>query len=176
MMLSFLDEYLYHFPSGRQAKIFEREGTKFSYGIKYKKELSQLESKTKSNKLFLTTAEAWCSLKEIIHPFRFFKEELIVHGIGPDNWFEYSAEQIRTNSGMKQILVVFMQKIGIPIKDIQVKIENRQLTTQDMPLELLNKVQMLTGMGSLQTIEVKFVYKDYILNINEESQGTQKLF
>lgn len=66
-------------------------------------------------------------------------------------------------------------KIGIPIKDIQVKIENRQLTTQDMPLELLNKVQMLTGMGSLQTIEVKFVYKDYILNINEESQGTQKL-
>ena len=101
---------------------------------------------------------------------------MIVHGIGPDNWFEYSAEQIRTNSGMKQILVVFMQKIGIPIKDIQVKIENRQLTTQDMPLELLNKVQMLTGMGSLQTIEVKFVYKDYILNINEESQGTQKLF
>ncbi len=174
--VEFLDEYLYHFPSGRQAKIFEREGTKFSYGIKYKKELSQLESKTKSNKLFLTTAEAWCSLKEIIHPFRFFKEELIVHGIGPDNWFEYSAEQIRTNSGMKQILVVFMQKIGIPIKDIQVKIENRQLTTQDMPLELLNKVQMLTGMGSLQTIEVKFVYKDYILNINEESQGTQKLF
>ena len=164
--VEFLDEYLYHFPSGRQAKIFEREGTKFSYGIKYKKELSQLESKTKSNKLFLTTAEAWCSLKEIIHPFRFFKEELIVHGIGPDNWFEYSAEQIRTNSGMKQILVVFMQKIGIPIKDIQVKIENRQLTTQDMPLELLNKVQMLTGMGSLQTIEVKFVYKDYILNID----------
>ena len=55
---------------------------------------------------------------------------------------------------MKQILVVFMQKIGIPIKDIQVKIENRQLTTQDMPLELLNKVQMLTGMGSLKLIGV----------------------
>lgn len=70
--VEFLDEYLYHFPSGRQAKIFEREGTKFSYGIKYKKELSQLESKTKSNKLFLTTAEGVVQFKGNHSSFQVF--------------------------------------------------------------------------------------------------------
>lgn len=170
------EEYLYHFPTGRQAKIFEREGEKFTFGIKYKKELSQLNTKTKKNKLFLSTAEAWCKLPEILNPFKFFKEELVVHSTGPDNWFEYSANQVNHNDSIKRVLVSFLQKIGIPIKDIKVKIENRQLTPQDAPLEILNKIQAIAGSLQTNVIEVKFVYDGYELDIQEESQGTQKLF
>lgn len=169
-------EYLYHFPLGRQAKIFDREGLELTYGTDYKKELSQLENKLKSNKLFLSTAESWSRLEEIVCPFKFFKEELIVHSSDSDNWLPYSAEQIKNNPIAKKTMISFMQRIGIPITDIKVKIENRQLTAQDMPLEILSKIQVLSGNLMSNVIQVKFVYDGYELDLQEESLGTQKLF
>lgn len=171
-----LEEYLYHFPEGRQAKIFERSRENITFGAKYKKELAQINTKSKENKLFLSTAEAWSKLPEIINPFKFFKEKLVVHVNGPDDWFEYSAQKIRTDQRMKHILLTFLQRIGIPVIDINVKIENKVLNAQDMPLELLNKIQILAGSLQASRIEVKFVYENYELNLQEESQGTQKLF
>lgn len=170
------EEYLYHFPAGRQAKIFERKGLSITYGATYKKELSQIESKLKSNKLFLSTAESWSSLAEIVNPFKFFKEELVVHSNGPDNWFAYSASQVMVNESVRRVMVTFLQKIGLPVRDIKVKIENRPLTQQDMPMEVLSKIQALNGTLMSNIINVKFVYDNYELDIQEESQGTQKLF
>ncbi len=173
-----LEEYLYHFPSGRQAKIFDRVMQDYTYGASYKRELSQLEAKSKRNKLFLSTAEAWSKLPEILNPFKFFKEQIVVHTMGPDNWFVYSARQIRENPASKKMMITFLQKIGLPILDIRVKIETRQLTPQDVPVKIFPEFHSVAGtlQSNVNIIEVKFVYKDYELDIQEESQGTQKLF
>lgn len=171
-----VEEYLYHFPAGRQAKIFERSNDEITFGAKYKKELSEINTKSKSNKLFLSTAESWSNLAEILNPFKFFKEDLVVHSNGPDNWFEYSAEKIKSNEKMKNILINFLHRINLPVVDIKVKSENRALTPQDMSTEVLNRIQALAGSLQTNVIEIKFVYKDYELDLQEESQGTQKLF
>jgi len=169
------EEYLYHYPSGRQAKIFERKSEQFFFGTDYKKELKEISTKSKKNKLFINTAEAWSNLPEIINPFSFFKNNLMIHLIRPDNWFEYSARQINKDMQMKRLLIEFFQKIDIPVIDIKVKIE------EDAPLPekfsgLMNQLKLLSDGINSTMIEVKFIYKDFELNYDEESLGTQKLF
>lgn len=170
------EEYLYHFPQKRQAKIFERKNNEFTFGTKYKKELNEITSKSKSNKLFLNTAEAWSSLNEIINPFTFFKNQLVVHADNHNNWFMYSAKKINDDLKMKNILINFLQKIGLPVKDIMVKIDkdNSFSDSNDIPMELMEIFNRFKT--NTISVEVKFIYEDYELNINEESLGTQKLF
>lgn len=171
-----LEEYLYHFPEGRQAKIFERFEEGITFGIKYKKELNEIYTKSKTNKLFLSTAESWSQLTEILNPFKFFKENIVVHKTGPDDWFEYSVQRIKESDEMKNILISFLQNIGMPIEDIKVKIENRPLTASDIPAEILDKMHMFINTAQTNIVEVKCVYSSYELNLKEESLGIQKLF
>jgi AAA15 family ATPase/GTPase len=168
-------EYLYHYPSGRQAKIFEREQENFTFGISYKKDLREISTKSKKNKLFLNTAEAWSSLPEIINPFRFFKENIVINLNRPDNWFEYSARKIEEDSRVKKLLIDFLRKIDMPVTDIKVKIEeNAPIPAQISTL--INQLNIVSDSISSTKVEVKFVYEDFELNFDEESLGTQKLF
>lgn len=169
-----LEEYLYHFPSGRQARIFERKQDKFEFGQKYQKELKGICAKTKSNKLFLSVSEAWSKLPEIINPFNFFRKTVVVHSNDSENWFEYSANKICSDKKMKNILVKFMQQIGVPIRDIEVKIQNLPLPQNEPILSLNDRINVIPQ--NIIGIEVKFVYEKYTLYLQEESQGTQKLF
>ena len=59
-----MDEYLYYFPNGRQAKIFDRKHQTYTYGLNFKKVLSEIaESKMKENRLFLSSAASCVILK-----------------------------------------------------------------------------------------------------------------
>ncbi len=173
-----LEEYLYHFPSGRQAKIFERKQDKFEFGQKYQKELKEICTKTKNNKLFLSVSEAWSKLPEIINPFNFFRKTILVHANDSENWFEYSANKIRSDKKMKNILIKFMQQIGVPIKDIEIKIENLPIPSNDTSFSLNDRIQFNFNLlpRRIIGIEVKFIYEKYTLYLQDESQGTQKLF
>lgn len=174
-----IEEYLFHYPRNRQAKIFERDEMKYSFGAKYKKELNEIITKSKKNKLFLSTAESWSSLEQIIKPFTFFKRKLVIHSGSRNNWFEYSAKKINDDARMKEKLIEFMQKIGLPVKDIKVKIDKNASFPSDMPTEvvdILNQISKLSNASNPMSIEVKFVYDNYELSIDEESLGTQKLF
>lgn len=170
-----VEEYLYHFPEKRQAKIFDRKGNKYSFGTKYSKELSDYVSKSKSNKLFLNTAESWSSLVEIINPFIYIRDNIIVHLDGPDDWFEYSAIKIKEDEKMKLILIDFLKNMGLQVKDIEVKIDN-DIEIPSHVKGILNQLQGISSSTKMRSIDVKFVYDGYSLSLNEESLGTNKLF
>lgn len=165
-----IEEYLYHFPAGRQAKIFERQGDEFTFGAKYAKELSDICIKSKDNKLFLSTAEAWSKLPEIVQPFKFFKEQVVVHIGEDDNWLGYTANVIKNDANMKKMVLKFFQEIGMPIKDINIKIEDEDMVSLDMPTQIRGFIK------GIKKLEIKFIYENYELNLPEESAGTQKLF
>lgn len=73
------DEYLYFFPKGRQAKIFDREGLNFEVGSKFKGKFANCKDVLKPNRLLLSCAANSTSIKEIEDAYRFFSEELVVY-------------------------------------------------------------------------------------------------
>ena len=170
------EEYLYHFPAGRPAKVFDRDRGNFSFGAAYKRELTDIIEKSKGNKLFLSTAEAWCRLPQIVQPFRFFKEQVMVHTSEMDNWLPYSTNEIQQNGKAKKMMVEFFRKIGVPIRDILVKTEAKEISLANVPPQVREILRAVPGMAKPNFIEVKFVYDSYVLDLQEESVGTQKLF
>jgi len=113
-----------------------------------------------------------------IYLFNFFKEIVVVHTNDFENWFEYSAEKIQSDTKMKNILIKFMQQIGVPIKDIEIKMENLPIPSNDTSFLLDERIKLNFNLLPKHIIglEVKFVYEKYTLYFQEESQGTQKLF
>ncbi len=174
-----VEEYLYHFPNKRQAKIFDRKRKEYSFGVNYRSELSDYVNKTKDNKLFLNIAEAWSKLDEIINPFIYIRDNIVVRlnnlDNGPDNWFDYSVIKINEDNKMKGILIEFLQKIGLQVKDIKVKVNDE--TELPEPIKMLLKQFVDVG-NNVQgrSFEVRFIYESYSLDLSEESLGTQKLF
>ena len=69
-----VEEYLYYFPNGKQAKIFDRNNDELSIGEKFKKDLETSKNILKSNRLFLSCAANFSNVKEIVDAFLFFKE------------------------------------------------------------------------------------------------------
>ena len=59
------EEYLYFFPNGRQAKIFERDDKDFTTGSKFRGKLSTCKDVLKPNRLLLSCAANFSSVKEI---------------------------------------------------------------------------------------------------------------
>ena len=76
---------------------------------------------------------------------------------------------------MKFVLIDFLQKIGLQVKDIEVKINDNIEIPEQLKI-ILNQLQLTSGLKKGRSIEVRFIYENYSLNLAEESLGTQKLF
>ena len=93
-----IKEYLYRFPRNKQAKVFERVNDEYFFGDKYNKELSELKQKSKPYRLFISTAASWSECKEIVFPFKYLKDNLVVNmSTKNDNWLEYTLKEMQAN-------------------------------------------------------------------------------
>lgn len=176
-----VSEYLYYFPNGKQAKIFDRTSQEISFGDKFKKDFEAILNFSKPNKLFLSVSANYSAVKESELVFLFFKEDLIFYPIAPgaNNWLEYSIERLTKEPNIKSLFIKFMNSIQCPIKDINTKFEITKMTPDMLPANMPTQLKELITHSNVQEarlIEAKLDYGMFSVDLNEESNGIQKLF
>ena len=170
-----LKESLYYAPNGRMSLIFSRDGLKVKAGEKFSSLETLRKEKLIPNKLMLSLAANNLNYEEILNAFLFYKEGLVILMNDNNNWLEYSANKMEHDKAIKNMFLKFMKETGSDIVDIKTKSERRMLNSQELPQNMPPAIRaMILNQPSLCTT-VKTVYKDFSLDISEESMGTQKL-
>lgn len=171
-----IEEYLYHFPKGRQALIFDRKGDEISIGDLYIKDSEIAKGILKPNKLFLSCAANYSKIKEYETAFMFFKEDLVVYPVEHNNWLDYSVDTLSKDPSIKHDFIDFMQSIGTGLVDVRTKIEQKRFNAEDLPTEIPDLLKDLITSQDANIIDVKLLYDRFTLDLQEESSGIRKLF
>lgn len=173
-----LTEYLYHFKSNKQAKIFEREKESYSFGKEYIKDLKDVKEKmSKKNKLFLSLSASWINNLDIINVFNYLKNDIIINTIQHnEDWKKHSLMLIRNDKKYKDAFIAFLQALNIDITDIDVEVKNIKLNYEDLPQSMPEELKMLISNSEGIDIDTKLKYDDLEIDLNEESIGINKLF
>lgn len=174
-------EYLYAFPNGRQTKIYERLGDKFVSGSKFRGKFSACKNVLKPNRLLLSCAANFSAVNEIDAVFKFFRDELVIYPKhnNINYWLEYSLWQIHDKPESKEKIIKLMNALGVKVKDIEVKIEQRDFDLNKTPLAdfLSDEFKKQIIQGKTNVAYARFVYDKFSTDLNsEESSGTKKLF
>lgn len=172
------EEYLYYVPNGRQAKIFERNGEKFTSGSGFRSKFTSCKDVLKPNRLLLSCAANFSSVPEVEAAYRFFSEELVIYGpMNQDDWMHYSIYQMNANPKMKAAVLSFLNELGTGIKDIQVEIDKKIMEASDLPPFLSDEFKALIMQNGIDAISAKVVYEKFETDLlQDESTGTKKLF
>lgn len=172
------EEYLYYFPNGRQAKIFDRTGMTFEEGSKFKGKFNSCKDVLKPNRLMISCAANFTNIAEVEDAFRFFSEDLVIYtNANQENWMQYSLYQFNSNPEIKKLALSFMRDIGVDIQDIKINIEESAFPQSELPEFLSDEYKNKLRMTPLQKITASVVYPGFETDLfTEESKGIQKLF
>lgn len=172
------EEYLYYFPNGRQAKIFDRTGMTYEEGSKFKGRFNSCKDVLKPNRLMISCAANFTNITEIEDAFRFFSEDLVIYtNANQENWMQYSLYQFNSNPEIKNLALSFMRDIGVDIHDIKINIEESAFPQSELPEFLSDEYKNKLRMTPLQKITASVVYPGFETDLfTEESTGIQKLF
>lgn len=172
------EEYLYYFPNGRQAKIFDRTGMTFEEGSKFKGKFNSCKDVLKPNRLMISCAANFTNIVEIEDAFRFFSEDLVIYtNANQENWMQYSLYHFNSNPEIKNLALSFMRDIGVDIQDIKINIEESAFPQSELPEFLSDEYKNKLRMTPLQKITASVVYPGFETDLfTEESTGIQKLF
>lgn len=172
------EEYLYYFPNGRQAKIFDRQGEEFTLGSKFRGKFSTCKDVLKPNRLLLSCAANFTAVEEIADVFNFFNNELVIYGAeNQDNWMNYSLYQINTNVKMKNAVISFMRDLGMGVKDIKVSIDQKKMEIYELPPFLSDEFKNMLLQTKVDAIKAQVVYEKFETDLmQDESTGVQRLF
>ena len=160
------EEYLYYYPNGKQAKIFDRTNiNEYSFN-KDLGTLNSIKSKNANNKFFLNTATIWNY--ELTKPaYEFLTEDINVFtdiNELKEQAFEIYSKDLETNNKLKKFVLNFLKEADINITDFT-----------------LEEIKIPIHSSALRKMCIpKFTHtingKKYVLNYEEESLGTQIIF
>ena len=172
------DEYLYYFPNNRQTKIFERSEERFTAGSKFRGKFSACKDVIKPNRLLLSCAANFSSVREIADVYNFFSNELVVYSPAMQNqWMHYSLYQMNKNLKLKAAVMAFLDELGTGIKDIQVSIDQKKLDSSELPPFLSDEFKAFLLQNSVDDITAKVRYDAFETDLmSEESTGIKKMF
>lgn len=152
-----IDEYLYHWPNGREALIFSREKDKYEFRENIQEQMT-LAGRTSENRLYLTSSNEWnCSQTE--KAYLWFQKNLrgvIATGVSND----MTIDAIRKGGEEKQRILKEMMIADLGICDVELS-GNREDP-------IVSTVHQLTDENGRQ--------KQYTLLLGQESVGTQRFF
>lgn len=174
-----ISEYLYYFPNGKQAKIFDRNQNDITFGDKFRKDFETILNFSKPNKLFLSISANYSAVKEAELVFLFFKEDLIFYPLPfqSDNWLEYSIEMLTNEPAVKSLFIDFMNSMGNSIKNINTKFEKSKMTPELIPTKIPDSLKdFFAQVQEATKMEAKLDYGFFSINLEEESKGIRKLF
>lgn len=171
-----IDEYMFYFPKGRKIVIFERNDKDFVSGDKFKGKFETCRDVLKPNRLFLSCAANFSSVKEVLDAFSFFKDDLIIYrGVGTDNWLNYSLNVIEQNSNVKKAVLDLFNRLGTGIKDINIKHLKQNLDPNSLPPFLADDFKLALLNNKFDVYETKIVYEKFSIDLNSESTGIKKI-
>lgn len=172
------EEYLYYFPNGRQTKIFERIGSSFTAGSKFRGRFNACKDVLKPNRLLLSCAANFSSVEEVENAFHFFSDDLVIYtAANQNNWMNYSLYQMNIDEKVKKAVITFLDELGTGIRDIQVSIDQKKLEASQLPPFLSDEFKNLLLQNKFDAISAKVVYDEFDIDLMmEESMGIRKLF
>lgn len=192
-----LEEYLIAYPNLQPQTWYIRmydeksKEYKYQFGNFLKGQKKTWERATKKNALFLSTA---INLQDdennqLLPIHNWFLSKLT--SVSISGWSDRLSKEYCNNDDTKNQIVKFLQLAGIDIKDIVVETEKREglfdeLKNEDEELKnslkqmetLLNKLISEEKREELKkNTKIKFIHSNgIILSLNEQSDGTKKLF
>ena len=172
-----IDEWLFAWPRGRVQHWFERDGSDWTLGNSLEGDKEVWKRATRPNALFLSTAMSLNS-KQLEPLYNWFKEALRI--AGPKGWNKHFSIEC-SKDDRKEEIIEFLRSADLAITDIHIEEMELDLETlpPDLPLDLKEKftrnflgktlvdLQFLHNTGHGQFVD---------LDLEEESEGTQKIF
>jgi hypothetical protein len=163
-----VEEYLYYYPNGRQALIFERKNTK-EYRFTIDADLQNtLKDRTSANKLYLSTASNW-SYEKVIPVFEWFASCSILTKNSVADAYGVDAEQLKDDN--------YRSVIASMLKVADFGIQSLQVREPDSPFGVLKKLDTYGNVDAVHSIrDENGNAVSYTLNMSEESDGTNSYF
>ncbi len=182
------DEYLYQYLSAKPSMIFERKNTnEYKFTQNEEKELNSIKDKNTENKLLLATATTW-NYGKTREAYMWFANSI-------DTYSDYETLQNQVlekfdndkDGSLKKFTINLLREAEININDYNIKTEN--MTKDDMvafihdPViqSILKNSSDVNGVSRTVLTAHEIEDKEegniqYLLNMQEESLGTQNLF
>ena len=177
------DEYLYQYLSAKPTTIFERTNVN---KYEFKKDVSELTKLSKTNtpnKLFLATATAW-NYERTKEPFMWFANNIDTFNSNVD--FQNQAFDMFENDTSGELKRFTLNLL----KEAEINIDNYEIQKEDLSAEKLalmfpdpiikniisNNNANFKGVGRNVFTSHNVNNNKYILNMSEESLGTQNIF
>lgn len=170
-----IKETLSYAPNGRMGQIFSRDENKVRAAEKFSRIETLCREKLTPNKLVLSLAVNNLNYEELINAYLFYSDGLVVLMNDNNNWLEYSASKMEHDKAIKDMFLKFMHETGSDIADIKPKSEQRLMTASELPPDMPQSVKAMLLNQPVVSTSVKTVYKNFTLDLVEESMGTQKL-
>ena len=177
-----LEESLYYWPNGKKAMIFERTSEmvnnepSFKFSTEFRKIGENCRGRLKSFKLLLSVAFTETNIEYVANTFNFFQNDLVIlFSNEPSNWLHYSIDMLKKDMELRKIFLDFLHSIGSDILDLSLDTQIRIFSEK----ELLNFPPELRPAFSNQKVRsdiLSLKYKDFDIDIKDESEGIKKLF
>ncbi len=160
------EEYLYYYPNGRRALIFERKNTKdFRFTVDID-EQNTLKERTSANKLYLSVASNW-SYRKVIPVLEWFASCQIITKKSMADAYGLEAERLRDDN-YRHTIASMLRIADLGIQSLQIRDSAPAPSPHDSlfaNIEAIHTVQDADG----NTFS-------YALNMAEESDGTNSYF
>lgn len=173
-----VSEYLFHFPNKKQAMVFRRTGDsiEFPKGGSFREGLfEQAKLILKSNRLFLSCAAQSSPVPEIEEVFNYFYHDWIFFKDGGQKNLNQSLELMEKDPMLRSQFIRLLNYFGVPALNYEAVIRKIPSDGFEMAMSILRgdnppKVTTYT------TYIVTLVYKQFSIDLNQESTGIQKMF
>lgn len=168
-----VEEYLYYYPNGREAKIFDRTNINdYTFSPIENKSLSMIKDKTAKNKFFLSVATNWNS--SLTKPAFDFLSQDIGFCFDTDELRNVALSIYKSDDGtLKKFALDFLKKADFNINDFQV--DEIEIPDSMIP-EALRNIPNIPKKMFTTTFIHNINGIDYKLDYNDESLGTQLTF
>ena len=152
-----LTEYLYHWPNGREALIFSREGNGYQFRENIQEQFT-LAGRTAENRLYLSSSNEWnCPQTEKAYLWFF---EKLTGFMGTEMRLDATLSAIRQGGSEKSRILHEMLYADLGIKDIRIT------GSKEEPI-----------ISALHTLDAEDgTSKGFWLPLGQESVGTQRFF
>ena len=160
------EEYLYYYPNGRQALIFERKNTKdFRFTVDVD-EQNTLKERTSANKLYLSVASNW-SYAKVIPVLEWFASCQIITKNSVADAYGIEAEQLKDDD-YRRVIASMLRVADLGIQALQMR---------DSDPAPSQRSDIFANIDAIHTVhDANGNACSYALNMAEESDGTNSYF
>ena len=180
-----VDEYLYYYPAGRRALIFERKDTNnYRFTIDRKKQ-KFISEKTLDNVLYLSNSTQ-LNYDKTSEAFDWFKDNLGIIGVADHpKLIEYTIHKLNEDKKMKEFILKALIEADLGINDLSASIE--EISIDEIPISIREQFKAIISdsEGNFEKMDITTIHKvldemgneDYVeFDFEEESEGTKRLF